>query len=269
MKPIYMLVILLMGGLLIGANLENTKTISAPSVSRHISPPAHTYLMTGVVINEFMASNDSTVADTAGEYDDWIELYNNSDQGIDLSGYYLSDKADNLLKWRLDTTITLAPDAYLIIWADENGSQGPFHANFKLSALGEVIYLSDSSGMLLDSVIFGPQITDQSMARHPNGTGSFSIGNPTFNANNDPTSRQAQIDPQDFRIFPNPANHLLYIEIDATELRGELSITNSLGQLIYKQSVLTPKQQLPIASWPEGLYFLSYKGLTRRILVSR
>ena len=29
-----------------------------------------------LVINEFMASNGSTVADPQGQYDDWIEIYN-------------------------------------------------------------------------------------------------------------------------------------------------------------------------------------------------
>ena len=38
-----------------------------------------------------MASNDSTITDEHGEYDDWIELYNNTNNPIDLSGYYLSD----------------------------------------------------------------------------------------------------------------------------------------------------------------------------------
>ena len=33
-------------------------------------------------INEFMASNDSTIADEAGEYDDWIEVYNGDDDPV-------------------------------------------------------------------------------------------------------------------------------------------------------------------------------------------
>ena len=48
--------------------------------------------LSGVVINEFMASNSTTARDQDGEYDDWIELYNNSSSAIDLSGYYLTDR---------------------------------------------------------------------------------------------------------------------------------------------------------------------------------
>ena len=42
-----------------------------------------------------VASNESVVADQDGEFDDWIELYNKSDQDVDLSGWYLSDNSDN------------------------------------------------------------------------------------------------------------------------------------------------------------------------------
>ncbi|MBK8706059.1 MAG: lamin tail domain-containing protein [Saprospiraceae bacterium] len=52
-----------------------------------------------VVINELMASNSATAADNAGEFDDWIELYNKSANAINLSGYYLSDNPANLAKW--------------------------------------------------------------------------------------------------------------------------------------------------------------------------
>jgi len=259
--------LLILGGVCLTAMIEVT-----PPVALALDSPSsltQTHFRTDVIINEFMASNDSTVTDTAGQYDDWIELYNKSTKAVDLTGYYLSDKLDNLIKWRIDTTFVLAANSYLIIWADENGSQGPFHANFKLSALGESIYLSDSTGTLLDSVNFGMQTTDLSMARIPNGTGSFQMGEPTFNASNDPTSRQPQIDPEDFRVFPNPASTRLRIEVDAAELQDELIIVNALGQKIYRTTLMNTSIQIDTDSWTEGLYILNYKGLSKRILVSR
>ena len=46
-----------------------------------------------------MASNSETMADQDGEFEDWIELYNNGSASIDLEGYYLSDNINNLTKW--------------------------------------------------------------------------------------------------------------------------------------------------------------------------
>ncbi|MBK7851704.1 MAG: lamin tail domain-containing protein, partial [Bacteroidetes bacterium] len=44
-----------------------------------------------VVINEISASNFSTIANSDGEYDDWIELYNDGSSAVNLQGYGLSD----------------------------------------------------------------------------------------------------------------------------------------------------------------------------------
>ena len=43
---------------------------------------------TPVVINELMAANSRTLADPQGDYDDWIELHNITDQDVDLTGRY-------------------------------------------------------------------------------------------------------------------------------------------------------------------------------------
>ena len=48
-----------------------------------------------LVINELMADNETALADEAGEYDDWVELYNRGQAPVQLSGYFLSDKADD------------------------------------------------------------------------------------------------------------------------------------------------------------------------------
>src|ERR1019366_9210827 len=52
-----------------------------------------------VVISEFMASNNSTLADEDGEYSDWIELYNSSTNTVNLGGWYVTDRATNLTHW--------------------------------------------------------------------------------------------------------------------------------------------------------------------------
>lgn len=53
-----------------------------------------------VAINEFMASNDNTVKDEAGEFEDWIELYNLTDKDINMSGFYITDNSLNLKNFK-------------------------------------------------------------------------------------------------------------------------------------------------------------------------
>lgn len=111
-----------------------------------------------IVINEIMAKNSSSHADADGDYDDWIELHNLGDVAIDLSGMYLSDKEDDPRKWMIPEGTEIAPQGYLIVWADEDSDQEGLHANFKLSSDGESVYLIDSDArgnLLLDSLSFG------------------------------------------------------------------------------------------------------------------
>ena len=67
-----------------------------------------------------MATNKSIIKDEAEETEDWIELYNNTDQEIDLSGYYVSDNPDNLTKFTFGEDIKIKAKDYLIVWADED-----------------------------------------------------------------------------------------------------------------------------------------------------
>lgn len=136
-----------------------------------------------LVINEIMASNTTTASDENGEFDDWIELYNNTDTDISLFGYYLTDDETDVLQWAFPDT-TIAANDYLIIWADKDEEQSGLHAEFKLSSSGETVYLVNSSFVIVNSVSFEEQTEDQAYARYPNGTGEFTIQDPTFSENN-------------------------------------------------------------------------------------
>jgi hypothetical protein len=124
---------------------------------------------TSVVINEFMASNLSTLADPQGQFDDWIEIHNITDQDIDLTGLYLTDEPNNPRKWPFPAGTLIPSEGFLIVWADEDGLASPgLHANFRLAASGEQILLIDTDARLnavLDSITFGPQTTDVSHGR--------------------------------------------------------------------------------------------------------
>jgi hypothetical protein len=130
-----------------------------------------------VVINELLALNSRSVSDPQGEFDDWIELYNRSDTAVNLSGMYLSDRADNLRKWMFPQGTIIPPHGYLLIWADEDGGEKvELHANFKLSRNGEQLLLADTDARgnrILDSIEFGYQRENVSYGRMPDGSGDF------------------------------------------------------------------------------------------------
>ncbi|HKL72265.1 MAG TPA: CotH kinase family protein [Marinilabiliaceae bacterium] len=69
-----------------------------------------------ILINEFMSSNSSTIADEDGDFSDWIELYNPTEQAVELEGWGLSDNTSNPYKW-VFPEVTMKPGEYLVIWA--------------------------------------------------------------------------------------------------------------------------------------------------------
>ena len=125
-----------------------------------------------LVINELMADNERTIADDAGVYEDWLELYNSGTITETLGGLYLSDDLSRPDKWQIPVTMTLAPGGLLLIWADDDARDGPLHATFKLNRQGEELGLFKPHGasyILVDRIRFGPQAADVSYGRFPDG----------------------------------------------------------------------------------------------------
>ncbi len=142
-----------------------------------------------VVINEFMASNASTVADATGAYPDWIELYNATGETVDLEGWGLSDDLETPDKWEFPSGAEISGGGYLLIWADGDVDQEGFHTPWNLDKNGEQIALAaspDYGSVLVDALEYASQATDIAMARMPDGSANWEADTtPTPDATNE------------------------------------------------------------------------------------
>lgn len=113
-----------------------------------------------LVISEFMAANTSTLADRLRSYPDWIELYNPTDQDVDLFDWSLTDDADELGKWKFPQR-TLAARETLVVFASgrDRATQSEIHTNFNLSADGEYLALVRPDGSIAHE--FAPEYAAQ------------------------------------------------------------------------------------------------------------
>ena len=97
-----------------------------------------------LLITEFMASNSSIILDQSGKLNDWIEIHNTSSQPIDISGYFISDKLDDPLKWQIPEGYhqeTIIPDGgFIVLIADGKPDHGPLHLDFELSKTGRALF---------------------------------------------------------------------------------------------------------------------------------
>lgn len=169
-----------------------------------------------VVINELLAKNDSVIPDQDGEYDDWIELYNPTNEQITLTGKYLTDDPDSLMKWQFPSALIPA-HSFLLIWADNDLVQQGFHTNFALNADGEFLALvAEDGATVIDSISFGSQSADVSFGRFPDASAAWTFLQPTPQSSNLLTEVKNGliIVPSEFSIqaFPNPFNPEVTIE---------------------------------------------------------
>ncbi len=199
-----------------------------------------------IVINEIMSKNTSTASDNSGEFEDWIEIYNKSTFPINTNDLFITDNKSKLHKWRLPD-ITIKPNKYMIIWADDDVNQGDRHANFLLSSNGDEIYLSNIDSLVIDSVSYPSQISDESFARSPNGSGPFIVKPPTFNRNNDQPMSILKLN-KDIFSYPNPFNKSLFLA-----KKYKVEVKDILGKLIY---ISSGTNKINTENWQKGMYFL-------------
>ena len=129
------------------------------------------HAMRPVRINELSADNSIYV----NEYykkNDWIELYNTTDEPIDVAGMYLSDDLDTPTKYQIEGGVNtvIEPHSYLIIWADKLMTFTQLHAPFKLAAEGGYVTLTAADLSWGDTIYYEPHLGIESVGLYPDGS---------------------------------------------------------------------------------------------------
>lgn len=208
-------------------------------------------------INELMPSNTSTITDENAEYEDWVEIFNPNGFEVDLAGYYLTDNhypeiGASLTRIPSGVPETVIPaHGYKLIWFDEHLSQGPLHINTKLSTTADAVYLIAPDMLtVIDQIVWTADTAlnaNLSYARYPNGSDTWIVcgdGYPhavTPGNSNSPTSNEddliGSVKPV-LKVYPNPAQKDLTIELAGSKAPYQVQIYNLKGQLVYDAKVV-------------------------------
>ena len=221
-----------------------------------------------VSINEFMAVNDSlsTIMDAAGETDDWIELFNNTDEDIDLSNAFLTDNSEDPEKWQFPVGTSIQANGYLIVWADKDEDQDGLHADFKLSRDGDFIMLTEGSDVI-DSLTFGFQENNLTYSRIPNGTGDYIIKEPTIGYNNETDVAVIEEYLGEVNVYPNPATEFIHVELEKLPKLGvTVTLTNGIGQTISSTNVSSLSSRLDLKNLNGGIYLVTIQDVESRTI---
>lgn len=232
----------------------------------------------GIVINEFVASNDSLsgIVDSAGSFADWVELFNNTTEEISLEKFYLSDDKDFLKHWRFPVGSSIGGGEYLIVWPDRDLDETGFHADFKLSKDGGQVFLVFENDTVIDSVSYGPQMTNIPYARIPNGTGDFVFHQSTFGADNEDVTAIGNnvMNNVELTVSPNPTKNKILVELKNVESvkHVEASVYNAFGEIMMSRKIQNDLIEINMEGNSAGVYFLKIhadeKMLVEKIVLS-
>ena len=146
----------------------------------------------GLVINEFMSKNKSTVREETGSYADWFEIYNSTNKDIDLGGLFVTNDLNNLNKYMIpkgeSAKTTIKAGGYYIFWCDKQTAINPNHVDFKLPAeKGDIaiVQLRGSENYIINQISYSNQGEDIAYGRYPTESSDFRyLMTPTPNAKN-------------------------------------------------------------------------------------
>jgi len=208
----------------------------------------------GIVINEWMAWNASAEQDEFGEYNDWIELYNNSNLNINLQGYFLSNKANEETKFQFPD-ISIGANDYLILWADEDTLQGSLHLPFKLDSERDDIVLARPDTSTIDYFFHQEVDSNLTQARIPNGLGNIAKGNSTLSFSNQAYVSINEETKSEFTLHPNPCSSFVSIESLDNETQY-FDLLDVKGCLLERTSTTGKQTLINTAHFKSGVYYI-------------
>ena len=142
--------------------------------------------MGDVIISEVMSNNVDTLKDDYDEYPDYIELFNRADHDITLSGWGLTDKSNELGRWKFPD-VTIKAGQYLTVFAsgrNQTDTKKKLHTDFSIGGEGDILVLTKPDGAIADRC-FVPALRVGITYGRPAGNQVFKyLDNPTPGAAN-------------------------------------------------------------------------------------
>ena len=165
------------------------RTALIPRVVLPVTPVIPVVDTLPLTLNEFVASG-STQANEYGTAEEWLELYNTSQQPLTVRAntWYVTDDSTKADKYALPA-MTIPAKGFVVVWCDllDIVNNGNVHTNFKLSSTGEFVgigYKQGSNTRWIDKHPFTAQSAGTSEGKKPDGVGSWQPLSPSFNASN-------------------------------------------------------------------------------------
>jgi hypothetical protein len=263
--------------------LSEDETYVLPSTGNHVLKACYEKLseeelnlthMTPVKINEICASN-SIYINEYFEKNDWIELYNTTDEEYNVAGMYISDNLNKPLKYQIPTdgivNTVIKPNGFIVLWADKLTPINQLHTSFKIGAEGGEVVLTSADETWCDTLVYAAHNGDYSIGLYPDGgNNAYIMNKPTIASSNVINSYSKHWDEpyipnslSDVEISRNGGLSLAYndgcIEVRCED-RGNVNVgiyTISGQNCMERTLALTGSaERISISSLPAGTYIV-------------
>ncbi|MBR3816008.1 MAG: lamin tail domain-containing protein [Clostridia bacterium] len=121
-----------------------------------------------VFINEYAPNSTQTLMDDEGDFVSWVEIYNDSDDSVNLKGYSLSDDALDVDKW-VFPDFKIESKSYAVVYLSGKTKQydgsDRIHATFKLNGKEGSLCLYDKNDTAVDTCVVEELVSNLSCGR--------------------------------------------------------------------------------------------------------
>jgi hypothetical protein len=216
------------------------------------------------LLNEIMSSNNSTVVDLANDYSDWVELYNPLTSSISMDNMYLSDNPDYLNKWPFPS-ISIPAQSFKMLWANDDEELSRNNLNFKLSAIGESLFLTkkiDDAYQTIEHIEIPPLPSDFSYGKASDGSSTWIVFYPAQTSPNSSNGSLGidEINTQQIPIYPNPAKEF----VQFSKMANSVQLFDAQGRLVLNQAKVN---EINLHHFNPGIYHINLDSQKFRLLI--
>ncbi len=238
-----------------------------------------------LVITEIMYNNPG--ADTL----EFIELYNNGFEAVNINGYYFSDGIDFIF-----SSVVVEPKQYIVVCANQIFFNDFFNltntyqwTSGSLNNGGETLTLRNAADAVIDQVAYlnnapwpeeadgdGPSLKfcDPGLDNNQGANWSYSdfymkvyLGAPIYatpgkdDENCDLSLFGRKSSQQKITIYPNPSAGVFRLDLESG--RNSIEVINSFGQVIYLKETTSANEEINISDQEKGIYYIRLVNLDK------
>ncbi|MBQ3657958.1 MAG: CotH kinase family protein [Bacteroidales bacterium] len=230
-----------------------------------------------LVINEIQNRNCGTLYADNNSFPSWIEIFNTSEQTVDMAGMYLSDGTTYYMVPFYQPDLTaVSGKGKIVFFLDSLHTQNALHTNFTLKNQATTLTLYQNNGKKISEVKVPEMKKSQSYGCASDGYTNYIVFSKSTPYDDNSKGEVFEEKPlytdvvfienvkkDDFllTVYPNPVKETIFIKT-STDKMPEYILTDMQGRVLLKGI----SNQINVQNLKSGFYLLRINGIVRKVV---